>query len=103
MGTHTPAAEQRRLVARWRGTDASMAAFARLHGVRPTTFSAWVAQHRSEPPTLSAPPAFVQVTVPPMPPSSPELCVHVGEHSLRFDSPPPASWFAAVVRALSPC
>ena len=46
MGKHTPAAVQHRLVALWRGTDTSMAAFARQHGINPTTFGAWVARHR---------------------------------------------------------
>lgn len=100
MGKHTPEHEQRRLVARWRTTDLSMAAFARRHGVHPTTFGAWVGRHRLDPEASPEPPAFLQVTVPPPPES---VSVRVGGHALRFDAPPPAAWFAAVVRELSSC
>jgi len=103
MGQHTPAAIQRRLVALWRDTDTSMAAFARQHGVKPKTFGAWVTRH---PPALPAPaglPGFVQVAVPTASPPQPEVSVIVGGHALHFDAPPPAGWFAAVVRELSPC
>lgn len=103
MGKHTPAAEQRRLVALWRGTDLSIAAFARQHGIQSSTFSAWVARLRPAPPAPSEPPGFVQVGVTAAVPSSPAVAVRVGGHVLRFDVPPPAGWFAAVVRELSPC
>ena len=100
MGKHTPVAVQHRLVALWRGTDTSMAAFARQHGINPTTFGAWVARHRPAPTAL---PGFVQVAVPATAPPSPMVSVRVGGHALRFDAPPPPGWFAAVVRELSPC
>ena len=103
MGKHTPAAVQRRLVALWRSSDTSMAAFARQHGVHPTTFGAWIAGYRPALPAPTALPDFVQVAVPVASPPSPAVSVSVAGHALRFDAPPPAGWFAAVVRELSSC
>jgi transposase-like protein len=104
MAKHTPAAEQLRLVELWRTTDLSMAAFARNHGVHPVTFGAWVARHRSEPLAPPAPPAFLQVVIPPATPITPTpLAVAIGGHILRFETPPPPACFAALVRELAPC
>lgn len=100
MGKRTSVHEQRRLVARWRTTALSMDAFARRHCVHPTTFDAWGERHRLDPMAAAEPPDFLQVAVVPPPES---LSVYVGGHALRFDAPPPAAWFAAVVRELSPC
>ncbi len=102
MGKHTPAVQQGRLVAQWRGTDQSMAAFARQHGVAQATFAAWVARHRPAPPAATEAHRFVQVAAP-LVPATPAFSVCVGGLALHFDTPPPAVWFAAVVQALAPC
>jgi hypothetical protein len=101
MGKATPAAEQRRLVALWRGSTLSMAAFARAHGVLPATFGTWVARH-SRPLTVpSTACSFVQVTAVPGAATATTFVVHVDAHALRFDAPPPPAWFAAVLRELA--
>ena len=98
MGRHTPPDRQRKLVAQWRGSNLSAAAFARAHRVRPGTFLTWIARH---PPEVSDPPvrvAFVEVT------PAPELfTIRVGEHALAFEGPPPAPWLADLVRELDAC
>lgn len=103
MGKATPAAVQRRLVARWRGSTLSKAAFARAHRLRPGTFNSWVARHEPAPPAPSSPAAFVQVatTAADRPPTT--FVVHVDDHVLAFDGPPSPAWFAAVLRELAPC
>ncbi len=107
MGKHTPIDEQRRLVALWHQSNDSMAAFARAHGVRPGTFAAWVTRHRVPEPPL----AFLRIGVPADGaavvddadgPAGP-FVVQAREHLLRFEQPPPAAWFAAVLRELASC
>jgi len=107
MGKHTPGDEQRRLVELWHQSDDSMAAFARAHGVRPGTFATWVTRHR----VPEAPRAFLRIAVPADRaavvddagvPAVP-FVVEVREHLLRFERPPPAAWFAAVLRELASC
>jgi hypothetical protein len=100
LGKATPTPEQRRLVARWRASSLSMAAFARAHRVRPGTFATWVARHPDVSDAPEAAPAFIQVT-PSVAPSG--FVVHVDDRPLRFDAPPPPAWFAAVLRELDPC
>lgn len=99
MGRHTPIADQRRLVSIWRASGDAMAPFARSHGIHPTTFRLWVCRCR-EAPEVATSPAFLEV-VPREPESS--LVVEVGPHALRFATPPPPDWFAAVVRGLARC
>ena len=99
MGKHTPAAEQRRLVALWREADTSIAAFARAHGVQPVTFGSWVERHAPQPP----PPRFLPVAVVPAEVTPQAFTVRVGAHHLQFDLPPPPMWFAQLLRALDPC
>lgn len=104
MAKHTPASKQRRLVDLWHVSELSMAGFAREHGIRPGTFATWVSRYRTPPP----PGAFLrlaaraegtrQIDHEPEP-----LAVRLGERLLRFDAPPPPSWFAAVLRELGPC
>ena len=102
MGQHTPSEDQRRLVELWTASDASMAAFARAHDVRPGTFATWVERHRNHGQSLRSA-AFLQVVTPdPVPPVA-SFSVRVGPHQLAFDAPPPASWFAAVLREIGPC
>lgn len=99
MGRHTPVADQRRLVSIWRASGVAMAPFARTHGIHPTTFRQWVCRAR-ESTEACATPAFLEVVAhEPKPP----LAVEVGPHALRFETPPPPDWFAAVVRGLSRC
>ncbi len=101
MGKATPPTDQRRLVALWRSSTLSAAAFARAHGVLPVTFYSWVARHDPEPMAPQSMASFVQVTTVPV--AAPIFVVHVDERTLRFDSPPPPAWFAAVLRELAPC
>ena len=108
MGKHTPVEEQRRLVAAWRVSTLSKAAFARAHRVNKVTFWGWVARYAAEAePSVLVP--FVQVCVEEpasaMPASSAasSFPVRVGPHALQFDAPPPPCWFAAVLRELGSC
>ena len=102
MGRHTPPDRQRQLVARWRRTDLSAAAFARAHRVRPGTFLTWVQRHPLEPDASAACDArgatFVEVA-----PTPAEFVVRVGPHALTFREPPPTAWLAALVRELASC
>jgi hypothetical protein len=104
MGRHTPPARQRQLVARWRRSDLSAAAFARAHRVRPGTFLTWIRRHPLEPAKREEPEVgecgvpFVKVAPAPV-----EFVVRLGRHALTFHEPPPAGWFAAVVRELGSC
>jgi hypothetical protein len=103
MGKTTPTAEQRRLVALWRGSTLSKTAFARTHGVLPGTFASWVARHDTTP---TAPPmarSFVEVAAVAVASSRTAFIVYVDDHALRFEVPPPPAWFAAVLRELAPC
>jgi hypothetical protein len=101
VGKATPTAEQRRLVALWRGSTLSMSAFARAHNVLPGTFGSWVARHERPLTAPSTSCSFVQVTTVAPPP--PTFVVHIDDHALRFEVPPPPAWFAAVLRELAPC
>lgn len=103
MGKATPTAAQRRLVALWRESTLSKAAFARAHRVHPGTFCSWVARHDLAPPALPAPFAFVEVKTPPADASPDGFVVHINDQALSFDAPPPPAWFAAVLRELWPC
>jgi hypothetical protein len=98
MGKATPTAEQRRLVAVWRRSTLSMAAFARSHGVLPATFGSWVARHDRPLTVPSTACSFVQVTPPA---TATTFTVRIDDHALRFDAPPPPAWFAAVLRELA--
>lgn len=102
MGKHTPPSDQRRLVELWLRSPGSRADFARSHGVLPSTFSSWIHRHRTpclEPEEWH----FLPVTAPVALAADEAVAVQVGQHTLRFDSPPPATWFAAVIRELAPC
>jgi hypothetical protein len=103
MGKATPTVEQRRLVALWRGSTLSMAAFARSRGVLPATFGSWVARHDRPLAVPSTPGSFIQVTPAPVAAAATTFVVHVDDHELRFEVLPPPTWFAAVLRALSSC
>jgi hypothetical protein len=107
MGKHTPVDEQRRLFELWHQSDDSMAAFARAHRVRPGTFATWVSRHR----VPETPLAFLRIAAPADSPSLVDdagvsagpFMVQAREHLLRFEQPPPAAWFAAVLRELASC
>lgn len=107
MGKHTPVDEQRRLVELWHQSDEPMAAFARAHRVRPGTFATWVTRHRVPETPLAflriAAPADASSVVDDAGVSAGRFLVQAGEHLLRFEQPPPAAWFAAVLRELAPC
>jgi hypothetical protein len=100
MAKHTPVADQRELIDRWRRSALSKAAFARAHGVLPATFAAWVARHTAAALT-PAPYAFVEVRSQPVPAAG--FVVRVNAQSLTFDAPPPPAWFAELLRELAPC
>lgn len=103
MGKHRSVTEQRELVDLWHRSTGSMAAFARGRGIRPGTFSSWVKRHRPLLPALGDEPSFVQVKPSSVTPVAERFSVAVGAHALQFEAPPPADWFAAVLRGLSPC
>jgi len=103
MGKATPTAVQRRLVALWHGSTLSKAAFARAHRVSPGTFGSWVARHHLTPAVPPVASAFVQVTTTLVDAPPTTFVVHVDDHALVFDGPPPPAWFAAVLRELAPC
>ena len=102
MGKRTPNPEQRRLVAAWRSSSTSKTAFARAHGIQPATFASWVARHETSVPR-DEPGHFVALSVAAPVETAGPLVVHVGDHELRFPSPPPPAWFAAMLRELAPC
>lgn len=99
MGKHTPEAEQRHLVARWRASTLPMSAFARAHGVQPGTFRSWVVRHEPGPEGPAASCSFIQVTTASA--TDAGFVVHVDDRALRFELPPPPAWFAAVLRELA--
>jgi hypothetical protein len=101
MGKPTPTAEQRRLVALWRGSTLSQSAFARSHDILPGTFASWVARH--DRPVASAPSAFVEITAGSAEKVTQKFVVLLGDHALGFEAPPPPAWFAQVVRELASC
>lgn len=103
MRKHTPVAQQRRLVAAYRRSGLSQSAFARANGLPLSTFSSWIDRHPPEEAALVA--AFVDVTpAPEPPPFSVEICgASRRSVALTFDAPPPASWFAAVLREVTSC
>ena len=106
MSKHTPPGERRRLVELWRASNSSKAVFARAHGVKPVTFASWVGRYGREGQVVARPPQFVQVVVAApsglgVPPRG--FPIGVGAHELRFDTPPPTAWFAALLRELAPC
>ena len=101
MGKPTPTAEQRRLVALWRGSTLSQSAFARSHDILPGTFASWVARH--DRPVPSAPSAFVEISAGSAEKVTPIFVVRLGDHALGFEAPPPPAWFAQVVRELASC
>jgi transposase-like protein len=98
MGRHTTHDYQRELVAAWSCSRQSAAAFARVHGVRPGTFYTWIARHRQASTDLAALATFVEIDS-----RSEAFVVHVGPHALAFAEPPPAAWFADLVRELGSC
>lgn len=102
MGKHTPVGEQRRLVDLWRASDVSMAAFAQAHGVRAGTFATWVDRHELRASAPAEPPTFLALSVARIEPAA-AFSVRIREHELSFEAPPPAAWFAAVLRELAPC
>jgi hypothetical protein len=107
MGKHPPVDAQGRLVELWHQSDDSMAAFARDHRVRPGTFATWVSRHR----VPETPLAFLRIAAPARASSFVDdagvstglFMVQAREHLLRFEQPPPAAWFAAVLRELASC
>lgn len=103
MGKATPTAVQRRLVALWHGSTLSKSAFARAHGVRPGTFCSWVSRHDLTPALRCVAPTFVRVTTSPVDAPPTTFAVHVDDHALVFEAPPPPAWFAAVLRELASC
>ncbi len=103
MGKATPTAQQRRLVALWRGSTLTKSAFARSHGVRPGTFGSWVARHDPAPAVPARSCTFIQVMATPVAAVSATFVVYVDEHALRFEAPPPPAWFAAVLQELARC
>ena len=102
MGKHTPAAEQQRLVQRWRETDTLMATFAKENGVHPVTFGSWVQRYDLER-TQTQTPQFLPVAVAPHELSAGDFTVRLAGHTLHFDTPPPPAWFAALLRELPSC
>lgn len=98
MGRHTPPERQRKLVAQWRDSNLSAAAFARAHKMRPGTFLTWIARHPPDPSQAPPKAAFVEVT-----PAAERFAVQVGPHVLAFAEPPPAHWLAALVKELGSC
>ena len=102
MGKHTAAAEQQRLVQRWRESGMLMATFAQENGVHPVTFGSWVQRYdleRAQAPT----PQFLPVAVGPQELPAVPFTVRLANHTLTFDAPPPPAWFAALLRELASC
>ena len=105
MSKHTPVAQQRRLVAAWRRSAHSKSAFARSHGVATNTFWRCTQKYPADEVALTPPPSFMDVT--PEPDVEP-LRVRLGVSGqlvceLDFDTPPPPSWFAAVLQGVTSC
>lgn len=124
MRRHHSVAEQRTHVEAWRASGLSARAFAARIGISHSSFARWVwrfpaagaepAASTPAPPSVPAPPPpppkatpapvapapsnFVQLAEPIEP-----FAVVIGDVPLRFGRPPPAAWFAAVVRELDRC
>ena len=106
MRQHTPIREQHRLVKLWRSSGDGQTSFARSHNVHPSTFWTWTRRHAE----IGASQAhFIDVT--PAPEAAPAptpapvgMSVRLGapgapQCDAWFETPPPAAWFASVLRA----
>jgi len=106
MRRHTPIAEQRRLVAQWRGSGQSLTAFAEAAGIAQSTFSKWRRKHGDTTTAIAtAPPAFVELAAVVSPRRAHiRLCVEGRlAADLAFDALPAPDWFAAVLREVTSC
>lgn len=110
MAHHTPASEQRRLVAQWRRSGEPRTKFARSIGVHPSTFANWTRRYPSHVPAVeSEPAAFIEVPIEPEPaPVVAPLGMRLSLQGhapveLAFTTLPPATWFATLLREVSAC
>jgi len=118
MSIRIPVSEQRRLVACWRQSELSKTAFARSHQIHPNTFWGWTRRHaakdRAVPLDLGT---FIDVTasveVSPPVVVTPSACARSltvrlcapgqAPCEVGFETLPPVSWFAAVLREVASC
>lgn len=110
MPQHTPAPVRDRIVAEFRASGMTAAAFARVRGVPVRRLRRWHRDGRSAPSAAPPAPSFIELR--PVEPSRPAAStaaddntfrVRVGPFSLTFDAPPPAMWFAELVAELGSC
>ena len=101
MSRHTPRDQRLALVAAWCESDDSMSLFARKHRINIRTFRSWVRARRG--PEIHA--DFLEVQLPPLvvSPPRPSFGVRIAGVDITFNEPPPAPWFAAVLRDVGRC
>ena len=101
MGKHTPPDQQRAWISAWRESGDSMRRFALRHGLTVQTFRSWVSARRG--PEIHA--DFLEVQLPPLvvSPPRPSFGVRIAGVDITFNEPPPAPWFAAVLRDVGRC
>jgi len=85
-------AQWRGLVEEWRASGLSKEAFARSHGVSPSTLGWWTCRFRNEVPA----PRFLEVVVAPPAAPAPDLLVELGDLRVRV----PRGFDAAELRRL---
>jgi transposase-like protein len=97
--------QRARLVAQWRGSGSSQAAFARRHQIHPRTFFDWIRACPAAPPA-AAPfvPVHVVAASAVAPPDAAEGVTIVLPQGERLEVPAGASaaWVAAIVAGLRP-
>lgn len=103
MGRHTAVEDRRRLVAIWRASGDAMTAFARSHGVLPSTFRSWVQREVAADLADVSGTTFLEVVAAPSAEEPGGFMVDVDGRELRFHAPPPPAWFAAVLSGLGRC
>jgi hypothetical protein len=96
MAAHTHLANRQRLVAEWRSSGPSAAAFARQHGIVAYTFRRWITEAHAPSPT------FIEVLSPTqVRPSRAPLAFEIDGHHVTFGELPPPRWLAQVIRGLA--
>ena len=98
MAAHSHLANRQRLVAEWRSSGTSAAAFARQHGIVAHTFRRWITEAPAPPPTFIEvlPPTQVRASRAP-------LALEIDGHHVTFGEVPPPGWLAQVIRGLAAC
>ena len=106
MASRTPISEQRRLVARWRSSQQSVASFAETVGIPESTFYRWTRKYVDDGAVAPPAPAFIEVTAEPQVAEPVSIGLEVQGAPgllLTFEGLPDPRWFGAVVREVIAC